>query len=210
MRLVVVQGEQPADDGLEFSFDRFPATRGDCGPRPCPHCSAVVAMRLTLGKGGRMPKITCPECSGRVDARGKPGAWAWVPYDGKVRPERLGMRQKRVYAEALNHCRPCPWVRCSMHTYLDPAADNVLRFNFPDKEPQDLHESCALDVADRGGATLEQVGEAVSLTRERVRQIIEDAKKGIRKVTNPLYKSSVDMEDVDALPSPHHHLADVE
>jgi len=31
--------------------------------------------------------------------------------------------------------------------------------------------SCALDVADRGGATLEEVGALINVTRERVRQI---------------------------------------
>jgi DNA-directed RNA polymerase sigma subunit (sigma70/sigma32) len=32
-------------------------------------------------------------------------------------------------------------------------------------------DSCALDVAERGGATLERVGELMNMTRERVRQI---------------------------------------
>ena len=31
--------------------------------------------------------------------------------------------------------------------------------------------TCALDVADEGGATLEEIGESMGLTRERVRQI---------------------------------------
>ncbi len=34
-----------------------------------------------------------------------------------------------------------------------------------------MKESCVLDVADRGGITLEEVGDALGLTRERVRQI---------------------------------------
>jgi DNA-directed RNA polymerase sigma subunit (sigma70/sigma32) len=43
--------------------------------------------------------------------------------------------------------------------------------NFPDKEPWELPETCALDVADRGGVTLEEVGGWLNLTRERVRQL---------------------------------------
>jgi len=31
--------------------------------------------------------------------------------------------------------------------------------------------TCALDVADRGGITLEEVGEILNLTRERIRQV---------------------------------------
>ena len=32
-------------------------------------------------------------------------------------------------------------------------------------------ETCSLDVADRGGITLEEVGEILNLTRERIRQV---------------------------------------
>jgi hypothetical protein len=34
-----------------------------------------------------------------------------------------------------------------------------------------MGESCALDVADRGGTTLEDVGAIMNLTRERIRQV---------------------------------------
>lgn len=43
--------------------------------------------------------------------------------------------------------------------------------SFPDKEPWDLAETCALDVADAGGTTLELVGRLMNLTRERIRQV---------------------------------------
>ena len=35
----------------------------------------------------------------------------------------------------------------------------------------ELGESCALDVAERGGITLEEVGQIMNLTRERIRQV---------------------------------------
>jgi DNA-directed RNA polymerase sigma subunit (sigma70/sigma32) len=34
-----------------------------------------------------------------------------------------------------------------------------------------MTDTCALDIADRGGITLEEVGEIMNLTRERVRQV---------------------------------------
>mgnify|MGYP001407023388 FL=1 len=68
--------------------------------------------------------------------------------------------------------RPCPWVSCKHHLYLDvnPYTGSI-KFNYPTLEPHELAESCSLDVADRGGHTLEEVGLLTNLTRERVRQI---------------------------------------
>jgi DNA-directed RNA polymerase sigma subunit (sigma70/sigma32) len=34
-----------------------------------------------------------------------------------------------------------------------------------------MRETCALDVAEKGGITLEEVGEIMNLTRERIRQV---------------------------------------
>jgi DNA-directed RNA polymerase sigma subunit (sigma70/sigma32) len=59
----------------------------------------------------------------------------------------------------------------------------MLVSTFPGTEPGDMVESCALDVADRGEHTLNEVGEMLGVSRERVRQIEEQA---LRKLaTNP-------------------------
>jgi DNA-directed RNA polymerase sigma subunit (sigma70/sigma32) len=52
-----------------------------------------------------------------------------------------------------------------------------LIFNRPDVDESldGLRDTCALDVADRGGTTLEEVGLHMNLTRERIRQIEEVA-----------------------------------
>jgi hypothetical protein len=47
----------------------------------------------------------------------------------------------------------------------------AIKLNFPDLEVWEMGESCALDVADRGGTTLEDVGAIMNLTRERIRQV---------------------------------------
>jgi hypothetical protein len=68
--------------------------------------------------------------------------------------------------------RPCPYVSCKYHLYLDVSPKNgSIKLNFPDLEVWELPESCALDVAEREGMTLESVAELMNLTRERVRQI---------------------------------------
>jgi len=78
----------------------------------------------------------------------------------------------RLRAECENGPRPCPYLSCKHHLYLDinPATGSI-KLNFPDKELWDLPETCALDVADRGGVTLEEVGTLLNLTRERIRQL---------------------------------------
>jgi uncharacterized protein YuzE len=76
--------------------------------------------------------------------------------------------------------RPCPWVSCKHHLYLDVTPNGSLKFNYPIKEPDELDESCALDVAQRGGVTFEEAGELVNVTREMVRQIEKKALVALR------------------------------
>ncbi|WP_437603456.1 sigma factor-like helix-turn-helix DNA-binding protein [Sorangium sp. So ce590] len=75
-------------------------------------------------------------------------------------------------AECVDGPRPCPYVSCQHHLYLDVSArTGAIKLNFPDLEVWDMNETCALDVADRGGTTLEDVGAIMNLTRERIRQV---------------------------------------
>jgi len=68
--------------------------------------------------------------------------------------------------------RPCPFVSCSHHLYLDVNPQTgAIKLNFPHLEVWEMAETCSLDVADRGGITLEEVGAILNLTRERIRQV---------------------------------------
>lgn len=86
------------------------------------------------------------------------------PRDDAARPQ--------TRADCVGTSRPCPWVSCKHHLYLsvNPINGSII-MTFPDREPWELTHSCALDVADRGGITLEEVGEILNLTRERIRQV---------------------------------------
>ncbi len=78
----------------------------------------------------------------------------------------------RTRTECQDAPRPCPYVSCKHHLFLDVSArTGAIKLNFPDLEVWDMNESCALDVADRGGTTLEDVGAIMNLTRERIRQV---------------------------------------
>ena len=78
----------------------------------------------------------------------------------------------RSRAECADAPRPCPFVSCKYHLFIDVSPrTGAIKLNFPDLEVWELPESCALDVADRGGTTLEDVGAIMNLTRERIRQV---------------------------------------
>lgn len=84
----------------------------------------------------------------------------------------------RVRSECVNGPRPCVFVGCKHNLYLDVSAranGQTIKFNFPDLEPEQMADSCALDVADEGGRTLEDVGALLNVTRERVRQLQQSA-----------------------------------
>lgn len=61
---------------------------------------------------------------------------------------------------------------CQYHLYLDvdPVRGSI-KYNFPHLEVNEIPETCALDVAEKGGVTLEEVGKLLNLTRERIRQL---------------------------------------
>jgi len=76
--------------------------------------------------------------------------------------------------------RPCPFVSCRYHLYLDVFEGGELKINFKGVEIDKMPYTCALDVAEQGGIDLESIGNALDLTRERIRQIIEEGLSRIR------------------------------
>src|SRR5688572_7665574 len=78
----------------------------------------------------------------------------------------------RERSSCAGGARPCPYVSCKHHLYVDVSPrTGAIKLNFPDLEVWEMGDSCALDVADRGGTTLEDVGAIMNLTRERIRQV---------------------------------------
>jgi hypothetical protein len=87
-------------------------------------------------------------------------------------PDVEDVARPKTRAECTGAERPCPFVSCKHHLYLDVSArTGAIKLNFPDLEVWEMNETCALDVADRGGTTLEEVGAIMNLTRERIRQV---------------------------------------
>lgn len=81
------------------------------------------------------------------------------------------LKRPATRAACASGQRPCPFVSCAHHLYLEATSTGQIRLRFPDLEPWELTESCALDVADRQGTSAEEVADVLNLTRERVRQL---------------------------------------
>jgi hypothetical protein len=91
---------------------------------------------------------------------------------GKLLYPETDYYKPKSRAECAEGPRPCPYVSCKHHLFIDVSPrTGAIKLNFPDLEVWELDESCALDVADRGGTTLEDVGAIMNLTRERIRQV---------------------------------------
>ena len=104
----------------------------------------------------------------------------------------------RSRADCASGPRPCMFISCKHHLYLDvnPATGSI-KLNFPDKEVWELADTCALDVADRGGITLEEVGAIMNLTRERIRQVETRGLLKLRAMTDDEPRAVVPGNEVE-------------
>lgn len=100
----------------------------------------------------------------------------------------------RTRADCEGGERPCPYVSCKYNLYLDVTETGSIQINFPNLEPWELANSCALDVADNGGATLEETGRMLNVTRERIRQLEVKALFKVRR--DPRVGRDMDAGDV--------------
>lgn len=82
-----------------------------------------------------------------------------------------GVTRPRTRRDCEGGPRPCPWVSCRHHLYVEVRRAGSLKLYHPDLEVEDLAETCSLDVAERGGMRLQEIGELFGYSRERVRQI---------------------------------------
>jgi hypothetical protein len=136
-------------------------------PEPVPVPSARGRRRRTSPRIRGAPRkktIAVKSLTPKVLAAG------WLELGGE--PARLPDRP-RTWGECRAAVRgPCPYVGCRHHLYLDIDPDTgSITLNHPDLEPWELPQTCSLHVAERGGVTLEEVGDILNVTRERARQI---------------------------------------
>lgn len=92
----------------------------------------------------------------------------------------LDATRPRTRADCAAVLRPCHFLSCRHNLALEVTPSGSIR-SLEVEKFEELAESCALDVAERGGITLEEVGSLLGVTRERVRQIEERAAALVRR-----------------------------
>jgi len=114
------------------------------------------------------------------------------PYD---RPKTRG--------DCKNVPRPCPYVACKYSLFLDVSETGSIILNFPHLKPHEIppDQSCALDLADKGPMTLEDIAAVTNLTRERIRQV--ELKALVRRARPAAVAMGLGPEDAAALGTRH-------
>jgi hypothetical protein len=98
----------------------------------------------------------------------------------------VDVERPRTRGDCASVVRPCPFLACRYHLALEVNPRNgSIKRRFPGVEPDkmDPTASCVLDVADRGGTSLREVGALLNVTRERARQIERAAIRRVRTLT---------------------------
>lgn len=99
--------------------------------------------------------------------------------DASDLPER-----PRTRADCAAVERPCPWTGCRFNLYLDVKPQTgTIALNFPHLEPDDMIESCALDVAERGAHTAQEISELLNVSHQRITQILDKALRVYRRIS---------------------------
>lgn len=131
--------------------------------------------RAIADKRGDGRAVTIPVTGATLRERRSLALTVLAPEDEALRPLTRG--------DCANVPRPCPFVSCQFHLYLDVnSSSGSIKINHPGKEPWELAETCALDVADKGSSTLADVGNLIGVTRERIRQMETRGIAALRRV----------------------------
>src|SRR5689334_9494944 len=100
----------------------------------------------------------------------------------RARDLEQGVERPRWRKDCSGGPRPCPYVACKHHLYLDVSPQTgTIKLNFPELEVWELSESCALDVADSGAEAVAQACHLLNVLRGPIRQTEGFAMRKVRE-----------------------------
>ncbi len=100
-------------------------------------------------------------------------------FDGGVRPRTRGECQGGV--------RPCPFVSCRYHLFLDIDEETrEIHLNYPGKEIFELENTCSLDIAEKGEVPLPEVARILNVGQKAVRNLVSRSLATVRARAMPL------------------------
>jgi hypothetical protein len=167
------------------------AARGGMSPEKPPDAAPPVTPPASAA---RSELASTPFAIPALTARKKTLARKQLAKDASVEERRLGPEEEPVDVDAerpktRSDCfggpRPCPYVSCRYHTYLDVTEAGGLVISRPDVDVAELTASCSLDVADRGPVTLAEAGKVLNFTQERARQVEATALRKLAVAVDP-------------------------
>lgn len=128
---------------------------------------------MTSVKNDARPRRLCRSAKGDPRPRTiSPAALArWHRAAGREAPECVDYTRPRTRGDCRHLPRPCPFVGCRHHLYLDVKPTGAITLRWPHLAPWEIPESCSLDVAECGSRTLDEVGALLNVSQERIRKI---------------------------------------
>jgi hypothetical protein len=90
----------------------------------------------------------------------------------------------RTRGDCATVARPCVYVGCKHNLYLSITKRGDIVLNFPKLEPEDMGESCVLDVAEQGETFGTEIGAALGMSKQAVAGYEESAIKKLRAARN--------------------------
>lgn len=100
----------------------------------------------------------------------------------------LPVLRPRTRGDCVNGPRPCPWVACRHHLWLDVDRRGFIQAGSRGTDIACLTtmpETCALDVADAGGTTVDHIALLYGVSTSRIGQLIQAGLRRLARLAHP-------------------------
>jgi hypothetical protein len=132
--------------------------------------------------------VVCPDCNGYVRSTAGEQWEQATPDESEI---------TRADLATVFRCRPCLFITCHHHLYTDVnPKTGSLKLNFPDRSPEELEYSCALDLADEGPQTLQATAQVLNMGKDRTRQIESIAVEKLKGLAKARARELVDFYEL--------------